>query len=243
MNRSRTILALAAALLAPAAVSAQEATVDLNAPDRRPAEVTRDATSRPIEVIQWIGLERGASVADLMAGSGYHSWIFSQWVGPEGHVYAQSSYRADTLKARIEAGDLAAPNIHYVERISDLPDETFDLVFTDRNYHDIPPDGVSETLATIQSKLKPGGLLVVIDARATEGRDAEAHRIADDVIVAEVTAAGFELVETSEMLANPDDDRVGSDFGGDRNNLDRSLMKFQKPGGEGHGEHDGHGGR
>lgn len=242
MNRSRPILILAAALLAPAAVSAQEAAVDLNAPGRRPAEIDRDATSKPIEVIQWIGLERGASVADLMAGSGYHSWIFSQWVGPEGHVYSQSSYRPDTLKARIESGDLAAPNIHYVERIADLPDATFDLVFTDRNYHDIPVEGLSETLATIQSKLKPGGLFVVIDARATEGRDTDAHRIADDVIVAEVTAAGFELVETSEMLANPEDDRMGRDFDGDRNALDRSLMKFRKPGGEGHGEHEGHGG-
>lgn len=246
MRKIGTLLTLAAAgsLLAPVA-HAQE--VDLNAPGRRPAEIARDQSSKPVEVLEWIGLEEGATVADLMAGTGYHSWIFLQWVGAEGHVYSQSSFRPDTLKARIESGDLATGNVHYVERIGGLPDGAFDLVFTDRNYHDVPPDQIPTVLAAIQSKLRPGGLFVVIDARATEGRDTEAHRIADDVIVEEVTAAGFELVEKSEMLANPDDDHVGGDFE-NRDALDRSLIKFRKPAGEEHeehgeGEHEGHGGR
>ncbi|HUP21130.1 MAG TPA: methyltransferase domain-containing protein [Gemmatimonadota bacterium] len=242
MNRIGTFLTLAAAgaLLAPAA-NAQD--VDLNAAGRRPAEIARDESSKPVEVLEWIGLEEGATVADLMAGTGYHSWIFAQWVGPEGHVYSQSSpSRADTLRARIDSGDLATGYVHYVERISDLSDGAFDLMFTDRNYHDLPPDQIPTVLATIQSKLKPGGLFVVIDARATEGRDTKAHRIADDVIVEEVTAAGFELVEKSEMMANPADDHVGGDFE-NRDSLDRSLIKFQKPAGGEHGEHEGHGGR
>ncbi len=234
MSRIRSTIMLAAALVVPSAISAQEQPVDLNAPDRRAAEVERDATSMPLEVNGWIGIQPGWSVADLSAGTGYHSWIFRQWVGPEGHVWSQSSYRPDTLKARIESGDLAAENVHYVAQITDLPDNQFDLVFTDRNYHDFPPDRIPEILAAIQQKLKPGGLFVVVDARADEGRDTEGHRIADQVIIDEVTAAGFELVETSEMLANPEDDRSGADFGGNRNALDRSLIKFQKPAAEGH---------
>lgn len=210
----------------------QEPSIDLAASGRRPAEIERDATSKPIAVIEWIGLEPGAVVADLQAGTGYHSWIFSQWVGPEGVVYSQSAYRPDTLKARIESGDLAAAgNVVYVERIADIPDGTLDLAFTDRNYHDIPPERVPEVLGTIMAKLKPGGLYVVIDARAAEGRDTEAHRIADDVIVSEVTTAGFELVDSSEMLANPEDDHVGGDFD-QRDSLDRSLLKFRKPAAE-----------
>jgi predicted methyltransferase len=237
MNPTRAFLTLAAvgALLAPA-VHAQD--VDLNSEGRRPAEIARDASSKPVEVLEWIGLEEGATVADILAGTGYHSWIFAQWVGPEGHVYSQHSpARADTLKARIESGDLATGYVHYVERISELP-EGLDLAFTDRNYHDFPVDQVPTILAAIHSKVKPGGLFVVIDARATEGRDTEAHRIADDVIVQEVTAAGFELVEKSELLANPADDHVGGDFE-NRDSLDRSLIKFRKPA----GEHEGHGGR
>ena len=232
--RLRTPFTLVLLLALGAPALAQEPTVDLNAPGRRPAEVARDASSKPVEVLEWIGLERGAAVADLYAGSGYHSWIFSQWVGPEGIVFSQSSFRPDTLKARIESGDLAAAgNVVYLATIQELPDDSLDLVFTDRNYHDMPEDRIGEILEMIQAKLKPGGLFVVIDARAAQGRDKEAHRIADDVIVSEVTAAGFEMVESSEMLANPEDDHVGGDFES-RDTLDRSLLKFRKPAGHAH---------
>ena len=233
----RLIPSVVALLIAVAGTAlAQEPSVDLATEGRRPAEIARDASSKPIEVLEWIGLESGAAVADLYAGSGYHSWIFSQWVGPEGIVFSQSSFRPDTLKARIESGDLAAAgNVVYLASITELPDDSLDLVFTDRNYHDMPVERIGEILGTIKAKLKPGGLFVVIDARAAQGRDKEAHRIADDVIVSEVTAAGFELVESSEMLANPEDDHVGGDFES-RDTLDRSLLKFRKPE-EGHGAH------
>jgi predicted methyltransferase len=219
--------------------------VDLNAPGRRPAEVARDASSKPVEVLEWIDLDSGAAIADLYSGSGYHSWIFSQWVGPEGIVFSQSARLPDSLKARIESGDMATGNVVYVATIQELPDDSLDLAFTDRNYHDMPEDRIGEILTTIKSKLKPGGLFVVIDARAAEGRDKDAHRIADTVIIAEVTGAGFELVESSEMLANPADDHVGGDFES-RDTLDRSLLKFRKletedegtgGGSTGHGSH------
>jgi predicted methyltransferase len=217
-------------------VVAQEPSVDLNAAGRRADEKARDATSKPVEVLEWIDLEKDAVVADLQAGRGYHSWIFSQWVGPGGVVFSQSSFRPDTLKARIESGDLkAAGNVVYVEQIASIPDDTLDLAFTDRNYHDFDSERIPEILATIKQKLKPGGLFVVIDARAAEGRDKEAHRIADDVIITEVTAAGFELVDSSEMLANPEDDHVGGDFDS-RDSLDRSLLKFRKPAEEEEGQ-------
>ena len=122
----------------------------------------------------------------------------------------------------------------FVGRAADVPDGTLDLVFTDRNYHDVSPENVSTWLGTLMAKLKPGGLFVVIDAEAAEGRDEESHRISSDVIKSEVTAAGFELVEESEMLANPADDHVGPKWE-EQDSLDRSLLKFRKP--EGHGSH------
>ncbi|MFN2382981.1 MAG: methyltransferase domain-containing protein, partial [Gemmatimonadota bacterium] len=151
----------------------------------------------------------------------------SQWVGAEGIVFSQSSYKPDTLKARISSGDLAAAgNVVYLAALSELPTDSLDLVFTDRNYHDFPADRVGEVLGEIHRALKPGGTFAVIDARAVEGRDEEGHRIADAVIIAEVTAAGFELADQSEMLANPDDDHVGPKWD-QRDALDRSLLKFK----------------
>ena len=223
-------------LLLPLATSgAQEIAVDLDAAARPAAEKARDATSMPLEVLDWIGLEEGAVVLDIQAGRGYHTWIFSDAVGPEGKVYSQSNFRSESLQARIASGATPEANVEYVPEIAEVPDGALDLAFTDRNYHDFDPDGIDQTLATIKSKLKPGGLYVVIDAEAAEGRDTEAHRIASDVIVEEVTGAGFELLDQSDMLANPEDDHVGPKWD-QRDSLDRSLLKFQKPA-EGHENH------
>jgi predicted methyltransferase len=232
----RTLLAsLVLALLPLALINAQEITVNLDVEGRPAAEKARDVTSKPLEVLEWVGLEEGAVVLDIQAGGGYHTWIFSDAVGPEGKVYSQSSYQPESLQARIAAGATPEANVTFVSQISEVPDGSLDLAFTDRNYHDVSPENVTTWLATLMSKLEPGGQFVVIDAEAAEGRDEEAHRIASDVIVTEVTAAGFELVEQSDMLANPADDHVGPKWE-ERDSLDRSLIKFRKPA----GEHEGH---
>lgn len=232
---SRTLLAcIALAFLPFGAVEAQEIAVNLDAEGRPAAEKTRDATSKPLEVLEWIGLEEGAAVLDIQAGGGYHTWIFSDAVGPEGTVYSQSSYQPESLQARIASGATPEANVTFVAAVSEVPDGTLDLAFTDRNYHDVSGENLATWLETVKAKLKPGGLFVVIDAEAASGRDTESHRIASDVIVTEVTGAGFELVEESDMLANPADDHVGPKWEA-RDSLDRSLIKFRKPGG-----HEGH---
>lgn len=230
----RTLPFLLVALLAlPVAGMAQRPAVELDAPDRPAEEKARDEFSRPLEMLEWVGLEPGAAVVDFHAGSGYNTWILSRWVGPEGVVFTEmSGRRAEALLDRLESGDLAdAGNVVYVDAISKLPTDSLDLFLTVRNYHDLAPGQIPAFLAEVDRALVPGGLFVVVDARATEGRDEEGHRIADDVIVSEVTAAGFELVESSEMLANPDDDHEGADWE-TRDRVDQSLLKFRAAGDE-----------
>jgi predicted methyltransferase len=232
----RTMISSLALVLVPiCALGAQEITVNLDAEGRPADEKARDATSKPMEVLEWIGVEEGQFVLDIQSGGGYHMWIFSDAVGPEGKVYSQSSFRPESLQARIAAGLTPEANVTFVSRVSEVPDGTLDLAFTDRNYHDVSVENITTWLETVKSKLKPGGQFVVIDAEAAEGRDEESHRIASDVIVTEVTGAGFELVEESDMLANPADDHVGPKWE-ERDSLDRSLIKFRKPA----GEHESH---
>jgi predicted methyltransferase len=223
------------ALLPVGGPLAQEITVNLDAEGRPADEKARDAHSKPLEVLEWAGLEEGSVVLDIQAGGGYHTWIFSDAVGPEGKVYSQSGFRPESLQARIASGATPEANVTFVSSVSEVPDGTVDVAFTDRNYHDVEPAQVGTWLETVKAKLEPGGLFVVIDAEAAQGRDAEAHRIASDVIVTEVTAAGFELIEESDLFANPADDHVGPKWE-ERETLDRSLIKFRKPA----GEHEGH---
>ena len=50
------------------------------------------------------------------------------------------------------------------------------------------------------------------------------------VVKRQVTAAGFELVAESRLLANPDDDRTSGPFDpAMRNRTDRFVLKFRKP--------------
>jgi len=231
----RTLLSCLVLTVLPfGALSAQDISVNLDAEGRPADEKARDATSKPMEVLDWIGVEEGDVVLDIQSGGGYHVWIFSDAVSPEGKVYSQSSFKPESLQARIAAGATPEANVTFVSRADEVPDGSLDLAFTDRNYHDVDADQIPTWLGTIMSKLKPGGLFVVIDAEAAEGRDEEAHRISSDVIKSEVTAAGFELVEESDMLANPADDHVGPKWE-ERDSLDRSLLKFKKP-----GEHESH---
>lgn len=237
--RTRTFSSLLAAvaflavpLAAQEAPGGRDAPVDLNDPARTAEDRDRDPHSKPIEVFQWIGLERGDVVVDFHAGSGYNTWVMSKWVGPEGVVYTEMPDRmSEGLRTRLESGDLAgAENVIFVDRIEALPTDSLDLFFTSRNYHDVPAEEIPVFLSEVRRTLKPGGLFVVIDARAEEGRDTEAHRIADQVILDEVTAAGFELVDQSEMLANPEDDQVGPKWD-QRETVDQSLLKFRAPAG------------
>src|SRR5690606_3346235 len=85
-------------------------------------------------------------------------------------------------------------------------------------YHDLMREAADQSVDTadtnrrIYDALAPGGTYVVIDHSAEEGsgwRDAMTlHRIDRQAVVDEVTAAGFELAEDSNLLANPDDDRT-----------------------------------
>jgi predicted methyltransferase len=56
------------------------------------------------------------------------------------------------------------------------------------------------------------------------------HRIAPAAIKSEVTAAGFELVQDSNLLANPADDRkIGMRDASIRGKTDQAVLVFRKP--------------
>jgi predicted methyltransferase len=109
-------------------------------------------------------------------------------------------------------------------------------VFTAQNYHDLhnfPVDVVAFN-RTILDSLKPGGLYVVLDHSAPAGSglaDTKTlHRIDADVVKQEVTAAGFEFVGASDVLANAADSRTAAVFDPSiRGKTDQFILKFRKP--------------
>lgn len=112
-----------------------------------------------------------------------------------------------------------------VKALSQLPAGSFDAVVTIRTYHDLV--NPADVLAEVKRILKPGGVLGIVDSRTTTGRDIDNHRIADDVILREATAAGFNLAGISQMLSNPKDDYTKG-FWDARWIVDQSCLKFTR---------------
>lgn len=247
------ILALILAALAPctgAAAGIQPAAGDpidlaLAHPHRSAADRQRDATSHPAEVLRFAGAQEGLTVLDVLAGDGYYSEILARVVGPSGKVYLHNNQAYLGLLRRVpdrRRGEGVDALEIYVREIPDidLRSESVDLVLLVKVYHDlyyvnngwnVPPGPFFDTITRV---LKPGGVLLVIDHRAPDGSGAafaqNRHRIAADFAREDLTGRGLRFDGESDVLANPDDDRLGSPFAADlRGRTDRFVQRYRKP--------------
>lgn len=194
----------------------------------RELEVARDEGSKPQQVMDFVGIERGDRVADFFAGGGYYTYLLSERVGPEGRVYAQG-YRPG-LAARLEQGDLAeARNVVLVDSLSQLPANGLDHAIIVRGYHLF--EDPAAFFAALDQALVPGGTIGVVELRlgVERGHDMETHRMGERTVIDDFTAAGFRYVGASEILRNPEDDHTGF-WEGRRHLADRMLLKFAKAG-------------
>jgi predicted methyltransferase len=249
---SRAALAAAAFalfLLADSSAEAQAYTVPATAPANvkravespaRPAEQrARDADRKPAETLALLGLAEGARVVELGAFGHYWSHMLVEAVGPSGHVYMIDMPWTDRFGGEGgRAFDAAHANATYTQahyNEMQLP-ANVDAVMMVQFYHDLTRDDVdtADMNRKIFAALKPGGIYLVIDHNAEPGsgwRDASTlHRIDPATIKSEVTAAGFELVEDSPLLANPADDRKQNMRAeGLRGKTDQAVLVFRKP--------------
>jgi predicted methyltransferase len=242
--------------VAEAAPEPMAAAVDpaiLDHPARNDDARYRDAGIKPVELYEFFGFAPGMNVADFMPGGGYNTVLLSQIVGDEGSVTAILAARPSDDAERVERGrsrfeESVAPfelaNLTIVPDPSALPDNSVDILLTVRNYHDLGPtaDRIA-ALPELMRILSPGGIFAVVDAYTDkpDERDESVHRINSDLVMSELTGAGFEFVEASDMLMNPDDtfDFDGRERAGQRGATEdapihryyvsRFVHKYRKP--------------
>ena len=247
-----SIIALGAALLLAAAPALAQQAPDYIAravteTPRSDAQRALDEARHPAETLAFTGIQPGWRVLELVPGGGYFTKIMSGVVGPQGRIYALQPNEAVTAfpqyRTPMDAID-ADPNFDNVSVLFDpiaaftVP-EPVDMVFTAQNYHDLYVDfmGPADVPAVNQAvfnALKPGGVYVILDHSAVDGSGHEAtstlHRIDRQAVIDEVTAAGFEFVGDSDILANADDPRTANVFDAAiRRRTDQFLLKFRKP--------------
>jgi predicted methyltransferase len=215
------------------------------AAERSEEDRARDAGRKPAEVIAFLGIEPGMKVLDAIAASGWYSEVLAEAVGPDGKVYAQNpefvlKFREGAndkaLTARLADGRL--PNVERIDgELADAPiaDGSLDAAFTALNFHDIY-DGSGEEaalgfLVLVAKKLKPGGVLGLIDHVGISGQDnKKLHRIEKSLVEAVIEKSPLVLEAESDVLANPADDHTQGVFApGLRGQTDRFLFRLRKP--------------
>lgn len=193
-----------------------------------------DGARKPSEVLAFYGVNKGDKVADIWAGRGYYTAILSQVVGSEGLVYTVNPNSRDEVNSRWKAPKFANVKIADgpLEKIAIPQDGSLDFVLIHLNYHDLAPEGRSAMNKRVLAALKRGGTYAVVDHSAKDGTGNEAaktlHRIDKQLVIKEVTGAGFTLAKEGTMLRKPEDTR---DFNvnKERNKDDRFVLAFQKP--------------
>ncbi len=229
---------------APEPVASELATLLANE-SRSEGDRARDAGRHPAEVIEFLGIESGMNVIDVIAGGGYYSEVLSYAVGSDGHVSAQNpavvlqmrdGANEKALSERLSGDRLA--NVSRLDReIGELlpADGQYDAALTALNLHDIfnnyGEQGAIGALKTISALLKPGAVFGLIDHHGAAGNDnKELHRmnVEDAIRVAE--AAGFVVEAESGLLHIHDDDLTETVFAdGRRGNTHRFLLRLRKP--------------
>ena len=219
----------------------------ITGPDRDVTDFVRDQARKPVEVLDFLGIEAGMTVLDLYAAGGYYTFILSKAVGPEGIVYAQNTPRGlrfeedrqdisqgEALDNKIREGNLS--NVRQIIRRLDdigLAPESLDLVIVAQTLHDYynpNPARALEMLFKLKTLLNPGGVVGITDHVGLPGRDnRDLHRMEIQQAIDVAEEAGFQ-VETSELLRTASDDHSRNIFDPRLNrNTDRFLLKLRKP--------------
>lgn len=238
----------AAAPAEPAAAPAEPAAAapDLDAllAGRSEEDRARDAGRKPAEVLGVLGVVPGMDALDLIAAGGWYTAVLSAVVGDEGSVTAQNpgwmrAFRDGEITAgideRINGGLSNVVKLDNEWSELAMMEPQYDVALSALNVHDVyyfeTAEGAAQFATAVYNVLRPGGVFGVIEhVGNTDGDNEALHRLPRDLTIEIVTAAGFELEEDSDLLANPADDHTQSVFAeGIRGNTDRFLLKFRKP--------------
>lgn len=190
----------------------------------------RNTHRKPAETLTFFGVEPQMSVLEVWPGHGWYTEILAPFLKDEGKLtLAQFRHNDGSLKedrnifwARVSErlmqrlaeqrdyfGEVA--NIELDPPLFSPPQhEQFDMVLTFRNAHIWNESGhLYGTLQSIFQALKPGGVLGMVEHRSARLSDISSSAVEgyldEAYIIQAAELAGFELIASSELNANPAD--------------------------------------
>jgi predicted methyltransferase len=221
--RSTIVLAAFAAMAYAGAVAAADAalTAAVASPARPAAAVARDKSRHPVEELTFFGINPKMNVVELWPGGGYWTDILGPYLAASGHYTialppstGEDGSGTDRFRARIAAEKDRLGTVHESTlgpgHFDIAPPGSADLILTFRNLHNWMSDGYADqALAACFTALKPGGILGIEEHRGRNDKPqdpkAESGYVRQDYTIAMAKKAGFVLVGSSEINANPRD--------------------------------------
>tara|TARA_R110002073_G_scaffold116379_3_gene254731 strand:- start:296 stop:1090 length:795 start_codon:yes stop_codon:yes gene_type:complete len=250
------LLSLASAALAAAEIDEAAVRLAMAKEGRLAADIARDARSRPESVIPLLHIEPGATVVDIFGSGGYYSELLADVVGSEGEVWLHNNggfeaWGINGLNDRFDNRDPGNIVRHTESGINlELGVETMDGAIIVMALHDIyvipkryngeeyvavgRPANANYFLEQIYQALKPGSRFVVVEHAGDPVMESEEvfdlHRMVESRARSEVESVGFRLIESTDALRNPEDDRSMIVFDSDiQGRTDRFVLSFEKP--------------
>jgi predicted methyltransferase len=153
-------------------------------------EDARDRMGEFEKVVTLAGVKPGMWVADVGAGEGYYSVRLSPVVGKRGRVLAEDIQPdvTDQLAQRVQRQGLDNVAVMLGEPDDPkLPAHSLDRVFLVHVYHEVASPYAF--LWHMRQSLKPGGLVIVVDA----DRPPQRHGIPPATLRCEFAAVGFQM--------------------------------------------------
>jgi len=166
---------------------------------------SREVYAHRDKIVAACDVKPGSTVADIGAGTGLFTRLFSKAVGNDGKVLAVDISQNFLDHISLAAREARLTNVETVLCKTDsteLPPASVDLAYICDTYHHF--EFPMKTMASLHQALKPGGRVVLIDFRRVAGESTDwtmNHvRAGQEVFEKEVLEAGFRKVSEKTGL-------------------------------------------
>jgi predicted methyltransferase len=175
--------------------------ITFNNPDRERWEHTG-------EMLDFIGIRPGMSVADIGCGAGFFSYQFARAAWSEGVIYATETNKSALAYVERFAGEFGMGIKPIVGRLNDccVPGKSVDVAYMCSMYHAVYIASLEfvkdQFLDSIKRALKPGGRLIITDNDIVFGGIPAYYgsAISKDLVIEQLLAYGWKLTAQQQLI-------------------------------------------
>jgi len=189
---------------------------------------TRDAHRNPYKTLLFFGIEENIKVLEILPGRGWYTEILAPILKDNGQLTVASfgdNHPNDYLRDvhlkyinHLNKNPIIYGNVRHVvfheenHYLKNIESNSQDMVLTFRNTHNwIRYGGVENIYRAFHRVLKKGGVLGVVQHRADKKNNVEETAkngyVPESYLINLAEEVGFELIEKSEINANPKDNK------------------------------------